>query len=244
MTGTAREITGELWSVYRLNVVTVPTHRPMKRKILPCRVYPTAEAKWTDIVSRVQALREQGRPILIGTRSVAASEEVSLYLERAGVEHQVLNARQNEEEAEIIASAGQRGRLTVATNMAGRGTDIVLGQGVNELGGLHVIATELHDAGRIDRQLFGRCARQGDRGSAEFLVSLDDELNVQFYPASVRALIRSTSRVNRPLVLWLGKLLVSIPQKVAERRYARVRREMLQLDDHLGNLLAFSGRLE
>ena len=165
MTGTAREVGKELWSVYRLDTVPIPTNRPLRRKALPDHVYVTAEHKWRAIIERVRELHKQGRPILIGTRSVAASEHLSKLLTASQLPHQVLNARQDQQEAQIIAQAGQRGRITVATNMAGRGTDIRLTPDVVELGGLHVLATERHEAHRIDRQLFGRCGRQGDRAA-------------------------------------------------------------------------------
>ena len=165
MTGTCREVARELWSVYRLNVVTVPTNRPSRRRAVPHRVYLTEDLKWNAIVDCVRDLYQRGNPVLIGTRTVAKSDHLSRLLTGFGIEHKVLNARQDREEAEIIAQAGQVGRITVATNMAGRGTDIVLAEGVAEKGGLYVLATERHDARRIDRQLFGRGGRQGDQGT-------------------------------------------------------------------------------
>jgi preprotein translocase subunit SecA len=176
MTGTATEVAKELWSVYRLNVVPVPSNKPLARVGWPAKTYATAEEKWQEVVATIAQLHEQGRPILVGTRSVAASEHLSLLLTEAGWPHRVLNARQDQEEAEIIAQAGVKGQITVATNMAGRGTDIILGPGVRELGGLHVIATERHDARRIDRQLCGRCGRQGDPGTFECFASLEDDV--------------------------------------------------------------------
>src|SRR5262249_20294699 len=155
---------GELWSVYRLPVVTVPTNRPLQRQQQGTRVYPAATVKWDAVVTRIAHLHQRGRPVLVGTRSVVASEHLSRLLGLAGVSHPVLNAPQDREEAEIVAHAGEWGRITVATNMAGRGTDILLAPGVVDRGGLHVIATEGHEARRIDRQLFGRCGRQGDPG--------------------------------------------------------------------------------
>ncbi|MFA4969668.1 MAG: preprotein translocase subunit SecA, partial [Sulfuritalea sp.] len=162
MTGTAREVARELWAVYRLPVVTIPTNRPVQRRQLPDLVFLTAAEKWAAIIDILSRWHTEGRPVLVGTSSVSASEHLSELLTLKGLKHQVLNARQDQEEAEVIAKAGERGRITVATNMAGRGTDIRLAPGVAELGGLHVLATERHDARRIDRQLFGRCGRQGD----------------------------------------------------------------------------------
>jgi preprotein translocase subunit SecA len=244
MTGTAKEVAGELWSVYRLGVVTVPTRLPLRRERQPSRVFRSAAQRWHAVVARIGELRAGGRPVLVGTRSVGASERLSGLLAQAGVPHQVLNARQDKREAEIVAEAGQIGRVTVATNMAGRGTDIKLAPGTEALGGLHVIATERHDAGRIDRQLFGRCGRQGDPGSFEFIVSLEDELVESFYPRFFIRWLRSTAGRTGPLRRWLGEAIVALPQRAAEMRHARARRSLLKLDEHLGDLLAFSGRPE
>ncbi|MDX1654172.1 MAG: preprotein translocase subunit SecA [Candidatus Competibacteraceae bacterium] len=244
MTGTAREIAPELWSVYRLRVARVPTHRPCRRTLLPDRVYRREGQKWTAIVERVARLHARGRPVLVGTRSVAASEQLSLLLEQAGLPHRVLNARQDEEEAEIIAQAGEVGRITVATNMAGRGTDIRLGKGVVERGGLHVIASERHESRRIDRQLAGRCARQGDPGSFEAILSLEDELAALYCPLWLRALAALGRGQQRPLAFWTGPVVFARVQRAAQRQHARTRRQLLRLDRHLGDLLAFSGRGE
>ena len=176
MTGTAREIAPELWHTYGLPVVAVPPNRPNQRRDLGATLCATTAEKWQVVAQRIGALRTGGRPVLVGTRSVAASEALSAVLRAAGLPHQLLNARHDRAEAEIVSRAGQRGAVTVATNMAGRGTDIELGAGVALAGGLHVICTEMHDSGRVDRQLFGRCARQGDPGTHEAILSLDDEL--------------------------------------------------------------------
>jgi preprotein translocase subunit SecA len=176
MTGTAAENWLEIRRVYKIWVVPVPTNRPVIRDVWPDRIFPTEEAKFNAIVAEIQRLHGQGRPVLIGTRSVAKSEILSDKLRQAGIEHQVLNARQHEQEAAIVAKAGEEGRVTIATNMAGRGTDIKLGPGVAAKGGLHVLGTERHDARRVDRQLLGRAARQGDPGSGQFFLSLEDEL--------------------------------------------------------------------
>jgi len=244
MTGTAREVARELWSVYRLPVVTIPTNRPVRRLRLPDQVYVAADAKWAAIVESLRRLHAEGRPVLVGTRSVSASEHLSELLKAAGLAHQVLNARQDQEEAEVIATAGSRGRITVATNMAGRGTDIRLGPGVAELGGLHVLATERHDARRIDRQLFGRGGRQGDRGSFQAIVSLEDEIVHEHFAGHATRLGKLMRRKDGLVPGWLGGLLVGVAQRTAERHHGRTRRELLRVDDHLSDLLAFTGRPE
>jgi preprotein translocase subunit SecA len=239
MTGTAREVAAELWNAYRLAVVTIPTNRPCVRASLGERVFRTTEEKWEAIVARIIELHDQGRPILVGTRSVAASEHLSRLLDEEVIPHTVLNARQDEQEAEIVARAGDIGRITVATNMAGRGTDIALAPGVEKTGGLHVLATERHDAGRIDRQLFGRCARQGDRGTCEAIVSLEDELCVVHGGwLAERAAGLSGSLV----VQWVGRMALANAQQRAGRLHARIRRDLWKMDTQLDAMLAFSGR--
>jgi preprotein translocase subunit SecA len=176
MTGTAAQNWIELYRVYKLWVVCIPTNKPCIREHWRDRVCATEDAKFTAVVEEIKRLHEQGRPVLVGTRSVDKSEEVSRRLKALGIEHDVLNARYHAQEAEIVKNAGLWGRVTVATNMAGRGTDIKPEQKVLEVGGLHVLGTERHDALRIDRQLAGRAARQGDVGSCQFFVSLEDEL--------------------------------------------------------------------
>jgi preprotein translocase subunit SecA len=240
MTGTAREVAGEVWAVYRLNTVRIPTNRAQRRKIHGDLIYPTSDAKWQAIADRVAQLHARGRPVLVGTRSVADSEHISELLDKAGVTHSVLNARQNLAEADIVAQAGQPGRVTVATNMAGRGTDIKLAPGVAQAGGLFVVASERHEAGRIDRQLFGRSGRQGDPGEGQAMVSLDDEL--------VRGvfgwLLDRLSAHKAHLPDWLSRMLFSWAQRTTERRHGRLRKRLLSSDDSLQDLLAFSGRGE
>lgn len=176
MTGTASSSARELRRIFQLQVTTIPTNRPVARKELPTEVYAHADAKWAAIVSEIGASHAQGRPVLIGNRSIDKSEHLSQLLDEVGIEHQVLNAHRVAEEAGIVAEAGQRGRVTVATNMAGRGTDILLGEGVAEIGGLHVICTELHESARIDRQLIGRSGRQGDPGTFRQYMAMDDDI--------------------------------------------------------------------
>ncbi len=176
MTGTAATSARELKKIYRTPVVRVPTNRPPRRQRLPDRVFGSMTAKFEAIVEEIQQIHAEGRPILIGTRSIDKSEILSQMLANIGIDHQVLNANNVEKEAEIVADAGGAGRVTVATNMAGRGTDIKLSRAVEAKGGMHVICTELHDAARIDRQLIGRCGRQGDKGSYRQYLSLDDDI--------------------------------------------------------------------
>ncbi len=241
-TGTARETASELHKVYGLQVVAVPTERPSRRRSKGQRILKTRQAKWQAVVRRTQQLRDQGRPVLVGTRSVEDSEQLSELLTEAGLPHQVLSARQDQGEAEIVARAGAAGCITVATNMAGRGTDIPLGKGVVEAGGLHVIATQRNDAWRIDRQLFGRCGRQGDPGSYEMLLSFEDELVADFYtPEGARTLRRLLAWPLPPLPL-LARMAMRLPQWAMEQRHRRMRKVFQQTDDQLETLLAFSGR--
>ena len=239
MTGTASEVATELWAVYRLRVATVPTNKPARRGRWADGIYGRTELKWRAVVERIRQLRAAGRPVLVGTRSVAASEELARALEEAQVPYRLLNARQDRDEAEIVARAGEPGCVTVATNMAGRGTDIKLAPGIAELGGLHVIATELNDSARIDRQLFGRCGRQGDPGSCEAILAIEEDLVDTYLPLAAERL-RHLDR----LPLALGKFVFAAAQWRAERAHSRARRDLLDLDDYLGDVLAFSGRGE
>ena len=187
MTGTAATSARELRKIYRLHVVCVPTNRPCQREILPERILGTSAEKWEAIVEEIRKLHTEGRPVLIGTRSIEKSELLAGLLEKYNIEHQVLNAHQVALEAGIVSEAGEPGRVTVSTNMAGRGTDIKLGENVAPSGGLHVICTEIHDSARIDRQLIGRCGRQGDPGTVRQFLALDDEiLETGFGPDKAR----------------------------------------------------------
>ena len=176
MTGTASTSARELRKIYKVSVVPVPTNRPPIREKLQTLVFGTSDDKWQAIISDLIEQHALGRPVLIGTRTIDKSEQLSEMMRQRGIEHSVLNARLVDKEAEIVARAGELGKVTVATNMAGRGTDIRLGKGVSEIGGLHVICTELHEAPRIDRQLIGRCGRQGDPGTYRQFLALDDEI--------------------------------------------------------------------
>jgi len=188
MTGTALQAARELKKIYQIHVAPIPTHRPCIRKGKPPRIFATMQAKRDVIVSEIQRIHESGRPVLVGTPSVEASEALGELLEQRNIKHQILNAKYLEREADIISQAGQPGRVTIATNMAGRGTDIILHDDVREKGGLHVIATEMHSSMRIDRQLIGRAARQGDPGTFQFILSLEDELLRCLQPETLQRL--------------------------------------------------------
>jgi preprotein translocase subunit SecA len=244
MTGTGAEVAAEIGRVYGLAVVRVPLNRPSQARRRPPRCLPDADAKWQAVVERVRELAlDQGRPVLVGTRTVWASEQLAQRLRAAGIEHVVLNAKQDRAEAEVVALAGQPGRVTVATNMAGRGTDIVLGPGVAEGGGLQVILTEYHESGRIDRQLFGRAARQGDPGGGEAVVALDDEVFAVHAPWLVAPLARALGG-RAALPRWALELLRRTAQATAESRHRRMRSASLERDRRLAAMLAFSGRGE
>src|SRR5437660_2103937 len=172
--------------VYTLQVVVIPTHRPMIREDNPDLIYKTEDAKFKAVADEIQETATTGRPVLVGTVSVEKSERLARLLEKRGVPHEVLNAKQHEREALIVAKAGQPGAVTIATNMAGRGTDIVLGEGVAPAGGLHIVGTERHESRRIDNQLRGRAGRQGDPGSSHFFLALDDDLMRIFGPTADR----------------------------------------------------------
>ncbi len=241
MSGTLREARGELHSVYGLRVTTVPLLRPSRRKTLPTQLFPDRASLWRSVVARAVEISRGGRPVLVGTDSVADSEGLSRELMRAGVEHAVLNARHDKHEAEIVSKAGQPGRITVATNMAGRGTDIPLGAGVADRGGLHVINCQHNTSRRIDRQLIGRCARQGDPGSTETLLSLDTPLMSRLLPERVLRLAAHQG----PLCLqWLVHLLICVPQLVEEDRQRAQRADLLKHDLRADRELSIGGRFE
>nr|WP_324292324.1 hypothetical protein [uncultured Desulfobulbus sp.] len=241
MSGTVAEVEGELRTTYGLRVRPVALHRPCIRQVLPAKIYKHAQEKWQGVVREVQQMQQQGRPVLIGTGSVAESEQLSQMLQAAGVVHQVLNARQDRAEAAIVASAGEQGQVTVATNMAGRGTDIPLGPGVVELGGLHVIATCVNDAARVDRQLIGRCGRQGDPGSCRSILSLDDQLLREHGSILWYRLLRSSLLTSVPGRHRFMARLFRSAQSGCERRHKKARRALLQSEEAMNRLLAFSG---
>jgi preprotein translocase subunit SecA len=180
MTGTAETEAGELWDIYKLDVVVIPTNKKIVRDDREDLVYKTKREKFNAVIDEIEKLVKEGRPSLVGTTSVETSELLSRMLKRKNIPHNVLNAKLHAREADIVAEAGRAGTVTIATNMAGRGTDIKLGPGVKQAGGLAIIGTERHESRRVDRQLRGRAGRQGDPGSSQFFVSLDDDLMRMF----------------------------------------------------------------
>lgn len=232
MTGTAADATAEMESVYSRPVTVIPTNRPMIRKRWPTRVFKTAEGRWNAVIESIEQIHKGGggRPLLVGSRSIEASELLSRRLEARGLAHRVLNANFDKDEADLIARAGCHGSITVATNMAGRGTDIKLDDRARELGGLHIILTEMHTAKRIDRQFMGRAGRQGDPGSSQVFVSLEDELVRYHAPKLAESLSRLATgdEINAgPHVLGLFRLA----QHRAEARARRSRQAVLRQDD-------------
>ncbi|MBW2623243.1 MAG: prepilin peptidase, partial [Deltaproteobacteria bacterium] len=241
MTGTAKEAAAELWHIYKLPVITIPTNRPCIRKMLPDSIFASDTEKWQAVVEEIDKWHQTGRPLLVGTRSVTASEKLAAMLFEKGVEFNLLNAVRHQEEAQVVAAAGELNRITIATNMAGRGTDIKLGRGVAEMGGLHVIATERHESGRIDRQLFGRCARQGDPGSAQAFMCVDDELIQRFVPAPMRNRLAPILNRRAPGAKLLAEAALSQAQRAAQRLAFRQRKNVLKMDTWLEEALSFSG---
>lgn len=241
MTGTAREAAGEFWQVYGLPVVQIPVNRPCVRQQWPDRFFATDAAKWDAVVTEVERLHRTGRPLLVGTRSVAASEKLAARLTERGLEFKLINATRLAEEAETVALAGERGRITIATNMAGRGTDIKLGAGVAELGGLHVIATERHESGRVDRQLFGRAGRQGDPGSAQAFVSAEDELVQRFLPVTLKRILRRSLERHFTGSRHVSEKAFALAQHRAQQMAFKQRGAVLKADTWLEEALSFAG---
>src|ERR1700730_5859863 len=233
MTGTAETEANEFHDIYKLDVVVIPTNRPVIRNDNNDRIYKTRREKYSAAVDEIKACYGKGQPVLVGTASVEASELLSRMLKREKIPHNVLNAKYHRQEAEIVARAGQRGTVTISTNMAGRGTDIKLGDGVPELGGLHVLGTERHESRRVDRQLRGRCARQGDPGSSRFYVSFEDDL-MRNFGASERMTsmmerfgLKEGEELEHP---WLNKSVETAQKRVEQRNYL-IRKRTLDFDD-------------
>lgn len=233
MTGTAETEVSEFHDIYKLDVSVIPTNRPVRRVDLNDRIYKTRREKYNAVVEEIREAHARLQPVLVGTASVEASELVSRMLKREKIPHTVLNAKYHMQEAEIVARAGLKGGVTIATNMAGRGTDIKLGEGVSELGGLYVVGTERHESRRIDRQLRGRCARQGDPGNSRFYVSFEDELMRNFGASDRMTKIMETFGMKEGEELehpWLNKSVETAQKRVEQRNYM-IRRRTLEFDD-------------
>ena len=239
MTGTAASAASELRRVYRMRMSVVPTRKPCIRQRWPDTVYATSAGRWQAIVEEAAELHAKGQPVLIGTRSIDKSEILSRQLREAGIDHQVLNAKNPATEAAIVAQAGQEGRVTVATNMAGRGTDIMLGEGVQKLGGLHVIASEMHESARIDRQLAGRAGRQGDPGSFHQFLSLEDELLTLAFGED--RVLKWRKQAGQGLANQFASLFAAAQRRI-ERRHGRDRRKLLYYTQQRAKMLRQLGQ--
>src|SRR3989475_2097356 len=237
MTGTAETEANEFHDIYKLDVLVIPTNRPVARKDSNDRIYKTRREKYNAVINEIKECHAKAQPVLVGTVSVEASELLSRMLKREKIPHNVLNAKYHMQEAEIVARAGQPGTVTISTNMAGRGTDIKLGSGVIELGGLMVIGTERHEARRIDRQLRGRCARQGDPGASRFYVSFEDDLMRNFGAADRMTRIMERFGLEEGQELehpWLNKSVETAQKRVEQRNYL-IRQRTLDFDDVMNN---------
>jgi preprotein translocase subunit SecA len=232
MTGSAVPAHKEFLEIYGLDVIEVPTNRPNIRQDYPDLVYVSLEAKYKKIIEEVKHYHEKGRPVLLGTTSIEQSEKLSKLLTQHGLKHQLLNAKNEEKEARMIAMAGQKGQITIATNMAGRGTDILLGEGVAELGGLHIIGTERHESRRIDMQLRGRAGRQGDPGSSQFIISLEDDLLLQFDEEQLEKYKKKMKVDENGLILSPDpqKFIDTVQQTIEDNHFSS-RAHLLKLDD-------------
>ncbi len=241
LSGTLSDARAELLASYGLSVRPVPLRRPSRRRVAPTRLFPDHPSLWVAVARRVLMLHRRGRPVLVATDSVAEAQALADHLQRAGLPHVVLHARCDAQEAGVVARAGQRGAITVTTNMAGRGTDIALGEGVEALGGLHVLSCQLNASRRIDRQLAGRAARQGDPGSVETWLSLDSALLARSLPASWRPwLVARCRRLPQPLL----RALLRWPQHLEEQRQRMQRERLIRHDEQMERRLAFAGRSE
>ena len=233
MTGTAITEAGEFWSIYKLDVVTIPTNRPVIRQDNNDLIYRTKKEKYNAVIEEIVKLRSEGRPVLVGTTSVEISELLSRMLKLRGIKHNVLNAKQHAKEADIVAEAGRAGSVTIATNMAGRGTDIKLGEGVKEAGGLAIIGTARHDSRRVDRQLRGRAGRQGDPGSSTFYVSLEDDLMRLFGAERIAKVVDRMGGMEEGEALQHSMLSSAVEraQKKVEENNFGIRKRLLEYDD-------------
>nr|HDN01169.1 preprotein translocase subunit SecA [Deltaproteobacteria bacterium] len=232
MTGTADTEAAEFQKIYNLDVVVIPTHMPMIRKDYPDVVFRTENEKFEAAAKEIKSLHDKGRPVLVGSSSVDNSERLSKMLKRQGVKHEVLNAKHHEREAEIVAHAGEKGRITIATNMAGRGTDIVLGEGVADMGGLHILSIERHESRRIDNQLRGRSGRQGDLGSSRFYLSLEDDLLRIFGSDRISGIMNKLGmNEGEPIEHSMLSKAIENAQRKVEAHNFEIRKHLLDYDD-------------
>ena len=232
MTGTADTEAAEFKKIYNLDVSVVPTHKPMVRIDFPDSIYKTRKEKYEAALDEIEALNKKGQPVLVGTISIDVSEQISKILKKRGIKHSVLNAKNHEGEAEIISMAGQKGAVTISTNMAGRGTDIKLGEGVTELGGLHILGTERHESRRIDNQLRGRSGRQGDPGSSRFFLSLEDDLLRIFGGERISNIMsRLGMEEGEPIEHNLISRAIENAQSKVEGHNFDIRKHLLEYDD-------------
>jgi preprotein translocase subunit SecA len=232
MTGTAETEAGEFFEIYKLDVVVIPTNKPIARDDRDDNIYRTKREKYNALIEEIQKNRELGRPVLVGTTSVEVSETISRMLKRMNIPHNVLNAKQHAREAETVQNAGLRGAITIATNMAGRGTDIKLGPGVAELGGLHIVGTERHESRRIDRQLRGRAGRQGDAGSSQFFISLEDDLMRLFGSERIAGVMQKLGMKEGEVIKspMITKSVERAQKKVEENNFG-IRKRLLEYDN-------------
>lgn len=241
MTGTAHEAADEFWHIYRLPVMSIPTNRPVIRDVWEPRYFVEADDKWAAIRDEVVAVHAEGRPVLVGTRSVKSSETIAKLLDQAGVKYRLLNAINHAEEAQVVREAGYEKVITIATNMAGRGTDIKLAPAVAQRGGLHVIVAERNDSGRIDRQLIGRCARQGDPGSTRMFASMNDDLLIRFGSDIVKKMAKAALAEKPEQGKKLASLSCDLAQGSAQRLASKQRKTVLRTDTWLDEALIFAG---
>ncbi len=241
MTGTASEASKELWHIYNLPVIKIPTNRPCIRKQQTDKVFFSQDEKWDAVEKEILELHRKSSPILVGTRSVEASENLAKRLTAHNIEFNLLNAINHKDEARIIAEAGNLNKITISTNMAGRGTDIILGKHVSGKGGLVVLATERHESGRIDRQLFGRSARQGDPGVAQAFISLDDELFQRFLPKYiVRSWLIPLLKLQLPGYRFIAYCAVQYAQYSAQKQAYKQRKNVMKMDSWMEESLSFA----
>jgi preprotein translocase subunit SecA len=241
MTGTAREASDEFWHIYRLPVMSIPTNRPVIREAWEPQFFVQEEDKWQAIRDEIIAVHNEGRPILVGTKSVKTSQRIADSLDEIGLSYRLLNAVNHVEEARLVKEAGQEKIITIATNMAGRGTDIKLAPTVAQRGGLHVIVAERNDSGRIDRQLIGRCARQGDPGSTRSFAALDDDLLARFGSKSLKALAKKTLEQNPEQGRKVAAFTFDRAQDAAQKLAYKQRKTVLRMDTWLDEALIFAG---